>query len=101
MPRTYGAWSWRVRGRSGGTRLGPLVCSDTHATTISLETSNVNPVLAFAGIDVEQMGFNSQKQAFMPIHWSRCLIAHEPMYTRTDVYPYHSAYQRTNSVRAV
>jgi len=29
------------------------------------------------------MGFNSQKQAFMPIHWSRCLIAHEPMYTRT------------------
>jgi len=45
---------------------------------------NANPVLlAFAGIDVEQMGFNSQKQAFMPIHWSRCLIAHEPMYTRT------------------
>jgi len=32
---------------------------------------------------VEQMGFNSQKQAFMPIPWSRCLIAHEPMYTRT------------------
>jgi len=29
------------------------------------------------------MGFNSQKQAFMPIHWSRCLIAHEPMNTRT------------------
>src|SRR5579864_5682086 len=81
MPRTYGAWSWRVRGRSGGTRLGPLVLRYPCCNTITLNIKD-QACFSICGINVKEMGFNSQANE----HPSRHIGVAGPFSYNRDLY---------------